>query len=555
MTFTGKIRIYLILIALLPPLTVMAVVYFNSMQQLENSGYQSAYNDLNILIRLYETYKGDLRNKAELYTASSSMQKAVLLVKAGRMLEVNLSEKPAELDFVEIIDSAGKVLASGHRPGLIGSMVQERFTNGRTPVHGFMETIEYDISGQHAAIAYLYPLNDNLFVYCGKYIDENLTNVLGAVRTADFRILFQAEADSSRVDLKGMNKNELYEKDGKIHAILAGGGESGYFLMSEFTGGSGGEIIVSLLKATGMVTLLSILIAILLGIYITGKAKKEIDNLVTATDRVAHGDFSTPVMAYEEGEFSQLADSFSEMMAKLKNLQKQLATTEKIAAWKSISQKIAHEVKNPLTPIALSVDDLRRSYMEKLPDFEKTLLECTATIRNEVRRLTKLLDQFVSFARMNAPVIGNVKAGQLIDAIAGLYQRNIDNGQLKITNKSRRQNFRIDPEAIRQVFLNTIKNSFESGPDVKVNIVVNDTAEGIEVIIEDDGPGFAPSILDRRFEPYLSGKKDGSGLGLIICQRIIHDHGGVIDIYNRPEGGAGVNIKIPFENGQNISNR
>ncbi|PKK84961.1 MAG: hypothetical protein CVT49_00015 [candidate division Zixibacteria bacterium HGW-Zixibacteria-1] len=555
MTFTGKIRIYLILIALLPPLTVMAVIYFNSMQQLENFGYQSAYNDLNILIRLYETYKGDLRNKAELYAASASMQKAVLLVKAGRMHEVNLSEKPAELDFVEIIDSAGKVLASGHRPGLIGSMVQEQFTDGRAPVHGFMETIEYDISGPHAAIAYLYPLNDNLFVYCGKYIDENLINVLGAVRTADFKVLFQPDTDSSRIDLKGMNKNELYEKDGKIHAILAGGGESGYFLMSEFTGGSGGEIIVSILTATGTVALLSILIAILLGIYITGKAKKEIDNLVTATDRVAQGDFSTPVMAYEEGEFSQLADSFSEMMTKLKNLQKQLATTEKIAAWKSISQKIAHEVKNPLTPIALSVDDLRRSYTEKLPDFEKTLLECTATIRNEVRRLTKLLDQFVSFARMNAPVIGNVKAGQFIDAIAGLYQRNIDNGQLKITNKSRRQNFRIDPEAIRQVFLNTIKNSFESGPDVKVNIVVNDTSEGIEVIIEDDGPGFAPSILDRRFEPYLSGKKDGSGLGLIICQRIIHDHGGVIDIYNRPEGGAGVNIKIPFENGQNISNR
>lgn len=546
MTFTGKIRIYLVLIALLPPLTVMAVIYFNSMQQLENSAYQNAYNDLNILVRLYETYKSDLRTKSEQYAASSSMQKAALLVKAGRLNEVNLAERPAELDFVEIIDGTGKVLASSHRPGLIGSMVQEIFTGGRRPVQGFMETLEYDLNGRHAALAYLYPFNEDLFLYCGKYINQNLTNVLEAVRTAEFTVLFKSGADSSRVNLGGMNKNELYEKDGRIYAILAGGGESGYYLISEFSGGGGAIVIASILKATGAVAIVSILIAIFLGIFITGRAKREIDNLVTATDRVARGDFSTPVMAYEEGEFSQLADSISEMMIRLKKLQSELATTEKIAAWKGIGQKIAHEVKNPLTPIAISVDDLRRSYIEKLPDFEKTLMECTATVRDEVRRLTKLLDQFVSFARMNAPVIAEVKTGQFVDGITTLFQRNIDNGQLKIVNKSRLQYFKFDPEAIKQVFINTIKNSFESGPDIKVTITISDTANGIEIIIEDDGPGFAASILEKRFEPYLSRKKDGSGLGLIICQRIIHDHGGLIDIYNRPEGGAGVNIKIPF---------
>ncbi|MEW5923071.1 MAG: ATP-binding protein [Candidatus Zixiibacteriota bacterium] len=554
MTFTGKIRIYLILIALLPPLTVMAVIYFSSMQQVENSTYQNAYNDLNILIRLYETYEGDLRSKAEQYAVSSPMQKAVLLVKAGRLNEVKLAEKPVELDFMEIIDGTGKVLASSHRPGLTGNIVQDCFAGVRRPVYGFMETLEYDLNGRHAALVYLYPLDNNLLMYCGKYINENLLNVLGAVRTAEFTVLFKAGADSSQVDLGGMNKNELYEKDGRIYAILAGGGESGYYLISEYSGGGGAIVIASILKATGAVAAVSILAAIFLGIFITGRAKREIDNLVTATGRVAQGDFSTPVMAYEEGEFSQLADSISEMMIKLKRLQRELATTEKIAAWKSIGQKIAHEVKNPLTPIALSVDDLRRSYIEKLPDFEKTLMECTTTVREEVRRLTRLLDQFVSFARMNAPTISEVKAGQFIDSITALYQRNIERGQLRMVNKSRRQYFQFDPEAIKQVFLNTIKNSFESGPDIKVTITISDTVEGLEILIEDDGPGFAAHILERRFEPYLSGKKDGSGLGLIICQRIIHDHGGVIDIYNRPEGGAGVNIKIPFENGQNTNN-
>jgi len=546
MTFTGKIRIYLALIALLPPLIVMAVVYFNSMQQLEYSGYQSAYDDMRILIRFKEAYKSEIRGGVERQAETEAVKRAGLLIEAGRLNEVDLGGMRPEFDFFEIIDSSGVVVASSHRPGLLGNGVQPDRVRDEMPSQGFYESIEYDIDGRHAAITYIQPLENDVAMYAGKYIDDEFINMLGALRSVSFSLVFREDEDDFEIDLGSVLRNQLYEQGDRVYSVLFGGADAGYYLVTEFTGGGDRQMIVSILKTTGVVALFSILVAVLLGLYITGRAKREIDNLVTATDRVARGDFSTPVMAYEEGEFSHLADSFSDMMMRLRQVRKELATAEKIAAWKSIGQKIAHEVKNPLTPIVISVDDLQRSYVEKLPGFERTLKECTSTVRDEVNRLTRLLDQFVGFARMNAPVIIDVKPGQFIEGMTGLYRKSIENGQLKIENLSRRSIFRFDPEAIKQVFLNLVKNSFESAADTHVEVVIRDFDGGIEIVIEDDGPGFDDRTLEKKFEPYISGKKDGSGLGLVICQRIIFDHGGTIDIYNRSTGGAGVNIKLPL---------
>ena len=171
--------------------------------------------------------------------------------------------------------------------------------------------------------------------------------------------------------------------------------------------------------------------------YITGRAKREIDNLITATSRIAEGDYHTPVMAYEEGEFSQLADSFSDMTAKLKDTRSRLATTEKIAAWKAIGQKIAHELKNPLTPIEISADDLRRSYHEKRDDFGVILDETTATIKKEVRRMTTLIDEFAGFARMGTPKTTTVKIESIGDGVISLYSHEIEAGRLSIENRTK----------------------------------------------------------------------------------------------------------------------
>ena len=317
-------------------------------------------------------------------------------------------------------------------------------------------------------------------------------------------------------------------------------------ISADFLPGNNIEFSNSILKITAIVAVLAMIFAIISGIYITGKAKKEIENLVLATSRVAGGDFSTPVMAYEEGEFSQLADSFSEMMLRLKVLRQQLTTSEKIAAWQTVGRKIAHEIKNPLSPIAIASDDLRRSYYEKLPEFEKTLNETTTTIKSEITRLSSLLDEFVSFARMKQPEIRKIKIEDFIEQLKQFYKNEINTNRLSIMTDYNNQNyFSFDDELIKQVLINLIKNGFETSDDASVKLKISLSDDAVICLVEDNGPGFTDKKLANSFEPYDTTKQDGSGLGLVICHRIIHDHNGNMELYNKPEGGAGVRITLP----------
>jgi nitrogen fixation/metabolism regulation signal transduction histidine kinase len=282
-----------------------------------------------------------------------------------------------------------------------------------------------------------------------------------------------------------------------------------------------------------------------LGICVSSRARREFDNLIDAFARVSGGDLSTAVMSYTEGEFAHLADSFSEMTQKLKRSQTQLATAERIAAWQAMARKIAHEIKNPLTPIGISADDLRRSYQENLPGFADTLDRNTRTIRSEVNRLTRLLDEFVSFARMRPPDVRNVDVADALNRVKTLYAEAVTTERLKIDTKTRRRLIRIDDEMLQQLLVNLIKNGLEASSGGTVTVTLEDDANDLVLSVSDNGPGFADKILANQFQPYLSTKKEGSGLGLVICQRIAHDHGGQIELANNKNGGAKVTVSLP----------
>ena len=542
MTFTGRIRIYLIAVAVLPPLLVMTVIYFHSVKQLESFDRQQAYKNLQRFKTFNSSFQKELEvNLAELL-ASQSFRKALLLLKSERAERVELDPRPFGFDFMEILDTNYRVLATFHRPGLLGEKIQRGFDLERFDTTGCIETVEYDIEGPHAAFTYVRRIDQSILLYAGSYMDDRFQQRLAELLDADVSVYI--DVDTPLV-YAGMEKGTLYETGGKFQAVLAGTAASDFFLVATFATGAEKPIFLSLLSVTGIVALFSVIAAIALGMFITGRAKREIDNLVQASSRVAAGDFTTPVMAYEEGEFSQLADSLTDMMVKLKALQKELATTEKIAAWQTMGRKVAHEIKNPLTPIAVSVDDLRRSYRERLPHFSKILEETTVTIKSEVNRMTKLLDHFVSFARMSAPVIRTVEVDTFLKEMTALYRREIDSGRLTVVNTCRRDKFKLDPEAFKQVLINLIKNGLEAADDAVVTLTMSGGEDGLNIRVEDTGPGFTEEKLQNSFEPYFSTKKGGSGLGLVICHRIVHDHGGTMELYNRPEGGGGVRIRLP----------
>jgi len=166
-------------------------------------------------------------------------------------------------------------------------------------------------------------------------------------------------------------------------------------------------------------------------------------------------------------------------------------------------------------------------------------------INAEVNRLSKLLDEFVSFARMKPPELRSENVARLIDEVGSLYTTEIADGRVTLENRSARRKARVDAALIKQLLVNLIKNGLESSDSAVVKVELGDTNGDLRIAVSDNGPGFPEEILRRKFEPYLSTKSKGSGLGLVICQRIVHDHGGRIELNNRKEGGAEVTVILP----------
>src|SRR3989441_4742034 len=225
-----------------------------------------------------------------------------------------------------------------------------------------------------------------------------------------------------------------------------------------------------------------------------------------------------------------------------------LIRAQKVAAWREVARRLAHEIKNPLTPIQLCAERLRRHFGGAPPQAKALIDECTATIIGEVESLKGLVDEFSQFARMPAPGTVPSDLGQLITDTIALY-----NGLF--TDVTIEQRFapgvplvRLDPEQIRRVIINLVDNAIEA-MERRGHIVVEtqlDAANSlVRVVVADDGPGIPPAEREKLFLPYYSTKRRGSGLGLAIVRRIIAEHGGSIEVGDNAPRGTRFTIELP----------
>jgi two-component system nitrogen regulation sensor histidine kinase NtrY len=225
-----------------------------------------------------------------------------------------------------------------------------------------------------------------------------------------------------------------------------------------------------------------------------------------------------------------------------------LIRAQKVAAWREVARRLAHEIKNPLTPIQLCAERLRRHF-SGAPAAAKALVdECTTTIVGEVESLKGLVDEFSQFARMPAPRTVPTNLGQLITETLTLY-----NGLFAEVHIARRfaegvPLVRLDAEQIRRVIINLVDNAIEA-MERRGAIVVEtqvDRANSVaRVIVADDGPGIPQAERDKLFLPYYSTKRRGSGLGLAIVRRIVAEHGGSIDVADNTPRGTRFTIELP----------
>ena len=242
------------------------------------------------------------------------------------------------------------------------------------------------------------------------------------------------------------------------------------------------------------------------------------------------------------------------MTEKLKSQQNRLIITERHEAWESLARKLAHEIKNPLTPIQLTIDRLRNKFSEVLSSEQKTnFTDSLKIIDKQIKQIENLVNEFSDFARMPKPILKNNNLVNIIDDNLKLLKTLDENIEIDLISKKKEIFYRSDNEQLSRVFFNLIKNAIESVQEKcleitntkgKISIEINDYDDYIEFTIEDNGKGFKNlENIKKILNPYFTTKKKGTGLGLAIVNKIINDHNGSIKFANLNDG-AKVTVKF-----------
>ncbi len=303
------------------------------------------------------------------------------------------------------------------------------------------------------------------------------------------------------------------------------------------------EIIRLCLISVTAVALLSIILTIIF----VNKITKPLRLLTKATDSIHKGFLEHKIPEQGTSEVRTLIRSFNDMSADLKKTQAELLRAERMQTWQQVARTVAHEIKNPLTPIKLSTERLFDKYINQSPDFDKVIKSATQVILSEIGKMEKLVDAFHRYARLPKPNLAPASLNPLLEEVMTLYESQLQEGTLTTRFAEGLPLVSADQDQLKQVFINLIKNALESIPSEKGQIHVATTFEGQSVVTEvsDNGSGIKSENISRIFQPYFTTKSQGNGLGLALADRIITEHGGQISVQSSEGQGATFYIKLP----------
>jgi nitrogen fixation/metabolism regulation signal transduction histidine kinase len=278
---------------------------------------------------------------------------------------------------------------------------------------------------------------------------------------------------------------------------------------------------------------------------------RPIAQLAAETRKVASGE-ARPLRVRGSGEMAELARSFDDMLESLEATRRRLAAASRVAAWREVARRVAHEVKNPLAPIRAAVETLRRLRARGDPEFDAYFDEATRTVLDEVHRISNIVTEFTRFARLPAPRPAEVDVMELARQVVKLHEAGTK-AKLSVVVTRVPPTVRADRDQIVQVLTNLVQNALDAVKDkgeageVKVTLD-GDAARGARLTVSDNGPGIAPEIAPRLFEPYATTKREGTGLGLAIAQRIALEHQGELSMLPKAAaGGAAFRLVLPVD--------
>jgi signal transduction histidine kinase len=292
-----------------------------------------------------------------------------------------------------------------------------------------------------------------------------------------------------------------------------------------------------------------ILMSITFSLWTAARVSRPIEELASAAEEVAAGNWDTRVPERGRDEVSVLARSFNHMTGQLTSQRERLMQAERVAAWRELARRLAHELKNPLFPLQLTVENMVRARALPEQEFDEVFRESTQTLAMEIANLKTIIGRFSDFSKMPKPQLERMDARDALARVRALYEEAGQNGAgigFETNVSDSPLLIDADPEMLHRALSNLVLNAMDAMPDGGSLMLSTASGDGVvEIRVADTGKGMTPEECERLFTPYYTTKQHGTGLGLAIVQSVIADHGGTIRVECGQSGGTEFVITLP----------
>lgn len=310
-----------------------------------------------------------------------------------------------------------------------------------------------------------------------------------------------------------------------------------------------------------VLVLSSIVVAITLATLMARRITRRVTSLAQATERVGRGDLSIELPVEGIDEVAELTAAFNTMVRDVRTSRDRIDYLERVGAWQEMAKRLAHEIKNPLTPIQLAMQEVHGAYRGEDPRFQRKLDDAKEMVEEEIRTLRRLVHDFSEFARLPTPTLSPADLGEFVKDVG----RTLDPEKLRVEHPpqtpapellldlpSEPLPVAIDAPMLRRALDNLVRNAVHAidgmGSERRGRIVVSARREErfAVLVVEDDGPGVPAADRERVFSPYVTTKAEGTGLGLSIVKKLVLEHGGSVECIEGESGGAAFVVRLPM---------
>lgn len=528
----------------------------------------------------------DVARRVDRVATGDELRRIAMDLAAGsdRGVHVNAAASLAAaqgLDFLDLLAEDGTIISSAHWPARFGYR-HASATRGPSGADAFLQAVESAAGTSLGVMASrrVAAAGRSVQLVGGRRLDREFLQSLAlpaGTRAMLYRNLepevsrqqlidgsggvvqaSQLEPLIARVRQFGQETSEAVQwADGRevVHGIPLKG-RDGAVMGILLVGSSGRDLdaLLDQIRWSGVgVAMLGIVIGGALSYAAATRVTRPVEQLAAGARTVAAGNWDAPIDVRATGEIAELTAAFSEMTRQLADHRERLVQAERVAAWRELARRLAHELKNPLFPLRLTIDNLQRAKAEHPLQFDEVFDESMATLRTGVANLNAVIGRFSDFAKMPAPVFEQASPNDVVRQALQLFQAqlqapgrppitatlDLDPGAVPI---------RLDADQLGRAVQNLLLNAIDAMPaGGSVTIRTKRAAGVVRIEVADTGEGLLDEERERLFTPYYTTKQHGTGLGLAIVQSVVSDHGGRIRVESRRGRGTTFSIELPAD--------